>query len=552
MSTFPAAAEVRPLVSNRVAKLTPQQAAGLAAFLAILGLSTIWSTVGALWALWTTDALKSIGMFIPLVSFVLVLRVWRSLDWEMQGTWWGLLILASTIALVHVRDQAVLVFVFSPQWSVYVPPHSFVIFAYATGVVLLFGGTRLFRAALFPIILLWFVNPIPHIFNVFIDLPLQRASAHVARAFAIALGQPLSHDQLRLMFTPEFGMFIAPGCNGIRGAVTMGLIALIAGYVYRFRWYAHAAVVAGAVLLGYVFNFVRLCVLVLYYLVALHFTSLQDKAEMGDYIIGACLFLLGTFLLFYVVRRLSESPGQIKPPALVAPPSSPANPPSLYLRFAAMFIVVLFGCFGVARGFVRSHSAAAQAQTTLEQTTLGQFPAHIGNYTLARSWNENLFTGPLIFHWAEYAPADGGPHISVGISPVLGTHDTLICHSARGEDPLWKGQMTIPTANTQINFSGSFFNDGATQYLEATTICNGTACGEYSADRAHFGFVYSKPDTQALFTQDPTRPIPILIHAETIDTTLPADIARQQMTVAVRTFLGSVDLDSLTQPYRRQ
>ena len=50
-------------------------------------------------------------------------------------------------------------------------------------------------------------------------------------------------------------MFIAPGCNGIRGAVTMGLIALIAGYIYRFRWYAHVAVVAGAVLLGYVFNF---------------------------------------------------------------------------------------------------------------------------------------------------------------------------------------------------------------------------------------------------------------------------------------------------------
>lgn len=551
MSTLPVAAQVRPLVSARVAKLTPQQAAGLAAFLAIIGLSTIWSTVGALWALWTTDALKSIGMFIPLVSFVLILRVWRSLDWEMQGTWWGLLVLTLTIAIVHVRDQAVLVFVFSPQWSVYVPPHSLVVFAYAAGVVLLFGGARLFRASLFPIILLWFVNPIPHIFNVFVDLPLQRASAHVARAFAIALGQPLSHDQLRLMFTPEFGMFIAPGCNGIRGAVTMGFIALIAGHVYRFRWYAHAAVVAGAVLLGYIFNFVRLCILVLYYLVALHFTSLQDKAEMGDYIIGASLFLLGTFLLFYVVRRLSESPGQIKPPPLIVPPSSPAKVTSLSPRFAAMLIVVLFGCYGVARAFVRDHSAAHNAQAMLEQTSLGKFPEHIGSYTLARSWNENLFTGPLIFHWAEYAPADGGTHISLGVSPVLGSHDTLICHSARGDDPLWKGQMTIPTAGAPINFSESFFNDGATQYLEATTICNGTACGEYSTGRAHFGFVYSKPDPQSLFTQDPTRPIPILIRAETIDTTLPADVARQQMTEAVRSFLASVDLDSLTQPYRR-
>src|SRR5271156_5991060 len=304
MSTLPATAEVSPLRSAGAEGMSVSRAAGLAALIAVLGLSTIFSTVGALWTLWTIDALKSIGMFIPLVSLVLILRVWRSLGWEMDGSWWGLVILIVTAVVGHVRDQSILVFVLSPQWSIYVPPHSLVVFAYGAGVVLLFGGTRLFRAALFPLVLLWFVNPIPHVFNVFVDLPLQRASAHVARAFAIAMGQKLSPDQLRLMFTPDFGMFIAPGCNGIRGAVTMGFIALIAGYVYRFRWYANAAVVAGAVLLGYAFNFARLCILVLYYLVALHFTSLQSQAEMADYIIGGCLFLIATLLLFYAINRL--------------------------------------------------------------------------------------------------------------------------------------------------------------------------------------------------------------------------------------------------------
>jgi exosortase J len=555
MSIFPVAAEVSQLRSDGVGVTQRAlRAAGLAAILAVFGLATIWSTVIALWGLWTNDALKSIGMFIPLVSFVLILRVWRSLGWEMEGTWWGLVILIVTAVVVHVRDQSILVFVLSPQWSIFVPPHSLVFFAYGAGVVLLFGGTRLFKASLFPLVLLWFVNPIPHIFNVFVDLPLQRASAHVARGFAMALGQPLSPDQLRLMFTPEFGMFIAPGCNGIRGAVTMGFIALIAGYVYRFRWYAHAAVVAGAVLLGYVFNFARLCILVLYYLVALHFTSLQDKAEMGDYIIGACLFLLGTFLLIYVVRRLSESPGQIKPPAMNLPAS--ANPTigsSVQLRFAAMLVLVLFSCYGVATAYVHTHTGSIAAQMKTDENAPGQFPAHIGAYTLSRSWNENLITGGLIFHWAQYVPADGGTPISLGVSPLLGSHDTLICHSARGEDPLWRDQLTLPTAgNVPVNFSGSFFNDGATQYLEATTICNGGSCGEYASDRAHFGFVYSKPTAHALFSQDPQRPIPILLKAETIDTTLPPDVARQQMIAAVRSFLSSVDLDGLTQPYRHQ
>jgi exosortase J len=552
MSTFPAAAEVSPIPRAGAAGLSVPRAAVLTALLAILGLSAIWSTVNALWSLWMNDALKSIGMFIPLVSFLLILRVWRSLEWETDGSWWGLVILVVTAVAVHVRDQSILVLVLAPQWSIYLPPHSLVFFAYGAGIVLLFGGTRLFRAALFPLVLLWFVNPIPHIFNVFVDLPLQRASAHVARAFAIALGQPLSPDQLRLMFTPEFGMFIAPGCNGIRGAVTMGFIALIAGYLYRFRWHAHTAVVAGAVLLGYVFNFARLCILVLYYLVALHFTWLQDKAEMGDYIIGACLFLLGTFLLFHVVRRLSESPGEIKPPAMrpgILDHSSPGD--SFYLRFAAMLVLVLFSGYGVARAYVLAHSDSYAAQARTDQSAPGQFPARIGSYTLSRAWNENLFTGPLVFHWAQYVPDGGGTPVSLGVSPSMGSHDTLICHSARGEDPLWRDQLTLPTVGSAaVSFSGSFFNDGATQYLEATTICNGVSCGEYSSDRVHFGLVYSKPSTQALFSQDPQRPIPILIKTETIDTTLPAEVARRQMIAALRTFVASVDLDGLTQPYR--
>src|ERR1700722_17429205 len=146
MTTISSAADVDQLRSSGAGRLNVPQAAGAVALLAVLGLSTVWSTANALWFLWMTDALKSIGMFIPLVSFVLVLRAWRSLGWEMEGSWWGLVILVVTAVVVHIRDQAILVFVFSPKWSIYIPPHSLVAFAYGAGVVLLFGGTRLFRA----------------------------------------------------------------------------------------------------------------------------------------------------------------------------------------------------------------------------------------------------------------------------------------------------------------------------------------------------------------------------------------------------------------------
>lgn len=507
--------------------------------------------------MWTTDALKSIGMVVPVISFLLVLRVWRSLGWEMDGSWWGFLLLLGTALVVRVRDQSVVTLVLGPQWNLYFPPLSLVVFCYGTGVTLLFGGRRLLRASWFPLLLLFFVNPIPHLFNVYIDLPLQRASAHVARAFAMALGQPLSPDKLRLMFTPEFGMFIAPGCNGIRGAVTMGFIALVAGYLYRFRWQAHVLVVLGAVVLGYVFNFVRLCVLVLFYLVALHFPSLQDRAENADYVIGAALFFAGVYLLYEVIQRLGAR-GRGDQHALLTLPEVPATPaqvaagrPTFTLRAFAMTVLVLFGLTTVVQAMT---APGPSAELQADENALGQFPETVGTYTLARKWNENLLSGALLFHWADYAPAGGGTHIAIGISPVLGSHDTLVCHTARGDDPLWHGTQTYAMAGgVNVDFSSAMFNDGATQSLEATTLCNGSSCGESASSTAgKIGFVYSRPHAETLLSQPSSRPIPILVKAESIDATLPGELARKQLSADMTAFLSAVDLDSLTKPYRRR
>jgi len=533
----------------------------MSAALGAVGVISVLSTALYLWALWTTDPLKSIGGFIPVISFVLILRVWRSLGWEMDGTWWGLAIIAATIVLVHVRDHAILEFILSPSWAIFLPPHSLVAFAYTAGVVLLFGGTRLFRAALFPIVLTWFVNPVPNFFTTHIDLPLQHGSALISRGFAHALGFQLSSDQLRLMFTPDFGMFIAPGCNGIRGAVTMGFIALIAGYLYKFRLRAWVGVVAGAIALGYVFNLVRLCVLVLYYIVALHITWLQSRAEMGDYIIGACLFFVATTLLFVLIRRWSPT-HDLRPPTLAESASREEFAPRSFLpRWLGLALVLVAGSVTYARALVDEHRTPHVAT---DPKALGLFPQRVGGFHLEREWNEYLVTGPLIFYWADYvadkpsplAPGHGGGAVeapavvSVGISPVLGAHDTLICHSARGEDWLWHGDVTFGTQDGVTTFTGSFFNSGATQYMEATTICAGETCGQLSSNRTHFGFVYSRPDTKTLLSQSPSRPIPVLLRTETLDTAMAADAARAELTGNLRDFLVAARLGEFTRPYR--
>jgi exosortase J len=103
-----------------------------------------------------------------------------------------------------------------------------------------------------------------------------------------------------------------------------------------------------------------------------------------------------------------------------------------------------------------------------------------------------------------------------------------------------------------VSFSASLYNNGAVQYLEATTICSGSHCGEYSSDGKRFSFVYSKPDAHALLSQDPQRSIPILLKVESLDTAMLAESARTQLSREMVAFLSSADFDALLQPYRRR
>jgi exosortase J len=577
---------------------SPAVAAGLAAALSVGGVFAILSTAIFLWALWTTDPLKSIGGLMPIVSLVLILRVWRSLGWEIRGTWWGLGLLAGTIALVHLRDHAILELILSPSWAIFLPPHSLVAVGYTAGAVLLFGGVRLLRATRFPVALMWFVNPVPNFFTLQVDLPLQHASSLMARGFAHALGQKLTPDQLRLMFTPQFGMFIAPGCNGIRGAITMGFIALIAGHLYRLKRRVTALLVGGAVLLGYVFNLLRLGFLVVYYVVAVHVPWLRARAEVADYLLGAGLFFAAAALLFLLIERLSPD-GTLRIPRLERA-GARVVPGNFAARWMAFAVLVALGSVTYVRALA---TVGARPRYVTDPQAFGLFPERVGDYKRVREWNEYLEAGgPLIFYWADYAPVvskvssaghgdslvevgvfrgaggvasgltgsfphgeiaplggfDGGQAgagddgvVSVGISPVLGAHDTLICHAARGEDWLWQGALRLATEAGETSFSGSFFNSGAVQYLEATTVCTGGSCGQYSTGRKHFGLVYSRPDTRTVLSQSPTRPIPVLLRSQTLNTAMAPEAARAELTENLRRFLAGADLAAFTRPYRQ-
>src|SRR5579875_2447050 len=133
--------------------LRPPAIVGLACLAAAAGLFTIFSSVRMLWDVWRTDDLKSMGMVVPFVCAALILREWRRLGWETEGTWRGFAVLAISAALMFLRDQTLFIITINKDWLLQIPPLPLVAVVYASGVVLLFGGKRLLRAAWFPVLL---------------------------------------------------------------------------------------------------------------------------------------------------------------------------------------------------------------------------------------------------------------------------------------------------------------------------------------------------------------------------------------------------------------
>ena len=113
----------------------------------------------------------------------------------------------------------------------------------------------------------------------------------------------MSGATLKLMFFhDQLGMFIAPSCNGLQGAVAMGGLALVIGHLRAMGFLPHTLMVAGAVALAYIFNLLRLCLLVLYYCVAHSLPVLSGYAVGADYVIGGTLFVLAAAFLLRVSR----------------------------------------------------------------------------------------------------------------------------------------------------------------------------------------------------------------------------------------------------------
>jgi len=513
------------------------------ALLCAVGCIGIYRELAILWILWTSDPLRSIGLLIPPISILLTLRVWRQLGWQMRGTWWGLAVIGLSYFLSLVRQKIVLLAVFGVT-SVSFVPISLPVYVYASGIILFFAGTEVWRKAWFPLGLLLLSQPVPILANGLIDLPLQNISARVARSFATLIHFAPNASQLRLMFSPDFGMFIAPGCDGIRGAVAMGYVALILGYLKGFAWRLWALSVLGAVLLGYLFNFIRLCCLVVYYRIALGHPHLENIAKQADYAIGSCLFLAATLLLVWLAARKR---GFRAPLAITQQETPRSRPRTVWMRCAA-FAATALAALALPSSAIRSARASAPSF----ESFAARMPNQIGAFRLTRSWYEQESGTPVVEAGAYSAPGSDEIIVGVWIAALTHFHDAGSCWLARGLEPdlLAVRPFRVAGGGT-LNLSTGFYSDGVTDSIVINAACTPERCSQFegASSTRRFGIVYLEQQMDKLTGSD-QHPVSIMVRIDRLHSSGPKSATQDLLSDEAQRFLTGFDPTGLSRAFQ--
>jgi len=514
----------------------------LMVLVSLVGCLGLLNVLFALWNVWTTDPLRSIGMLIPPVSILLTLRVWRQMGWQMRGRAWGLLLIALAF-LLDLSHQSLVLSWFLGKAAVNLSPYTLPLWLYGGGLVLLFAGPAVWRKAWFPIGLLLLAQPVPSISTQLIDLPLQHLSAEVARAFATFIGFAPNTPQLRLMFSPTFGMFIAPGCDGVRGAVTMGYFALVLGYLKRVSWPRWITYVTGAVLLGYFFNFSRLCMLVLYYRVALGHPAMENVAKQADYVIGSCLFLIATFLFLRLAYRRQD----VRP---VEP--SPLSWPAPSTARLMMQCAVLIAMTAATLALPGARPRHLQRNAIPTATLLSRLPARVGPYDLTRSWYEQMDGNVAVIAGAYSAPGSDEVTLGVWVAPASSVHNIHDCYLGRGQDPISESVQQFPTASEgKASFEIGYYNDGITDSLVASAFCSASSCSEIRQKPAGntLGLSMLRPRLKDL-TQSDGGTVSFMIRVEEPHTSDSQKVVDQRLTNETTRFLSGLKINALSQAFQ--
>jgi len=198
-------------------------------------------------AQWFNDENMGYAFFVPLVAgYVIWLDRARILETPVKPCWpalalvaWGFLqMLLGLLGALSVLSRTALVVTM-------------------VGVVWTIAGTAMVRALLFPIILLFFMVPIPLYVYQRMTIPLQSLATNLAAFGLDSLGIPVSQDGNVLTLPDQRSLDVVDACSGIRSLLSLTFLSLAYGRLFETRTWVKIALFVATIPIAIACNAAR-------------------------------------------------------------------------------------------------------------------------------------------------------------------------------------------------------------------------------------------------------------------------------------------------------
>jgi exosortase len=175
---------------------------------------------------------------------------------------------------------------------------AFSIFIFINGAFILLYGIQAYRSALFPLLFLIFIVPIPTALMDNIICFLQVGTTEFTNLLFLASGVPFVRDGFVFQLSNS-SVEVAKQCSGIRSSMAISIVAILAGYMFLKSYWKIIFLVICAVLIAMLKNGIRIFTLSLlgnYVDPRILSSSLHREGGIPFFILG--LLLLAPILIF--------------------------------------------------------------------------------------------------------------------------------------------------------------------------------------------------------------------------------------------------------------
>ncbi len=198
---------------------------------------------------WGSDPDMGHGFFVPVIAgFIIWQRRDELLAIKPQPNWWGLPVVVFGGVQLIIATLGV---------ELFLARTSFVITL--IGVVWLLGGDLMLKKLAFPLLLLFFMVPIPAVIYNRITFPLQLLASRLAGDALAVISIPVLREG-NILELPNQRLSVVEACSGIRSLLSLTFLSLVYGYFFERKMWIRVTLFLATIPIAIVANASRVTI----------------------------------------------------------------------------------------------------------------------------------------------------------------------------------------------------------------------------------------------------------------------------------------------------